>query len=90
MSAIRSDKILLATLGLLVSFGSKPIREEAEDLFEGLFRNILMRRFLVFAVAYIYSSDLTAASLVTILFIMAMKFTEKVKENHITEGSHHL
>ena len=76
---IRSDKLLLATFGLLLSFGSKHIREETEELFGDLFKNVFVRRFLIFVVAYVYSSDVYSSVLVTILFIMAMQLSKKIK-----------
>ena len=74
------DKLILAALGLLVSIGSKHIKDDVNDVFEHVFKNIFMRRFMVFAVAYVYSNDISASIVVTIIFIMIIKMTQKSQE----------
>lgn len=78
----QSDKLVLAVFGILISTGSKYIKDDVSDMFDELFRNVVMRRFLIFAIAYIYSRDISASIVVTILFIMLMKATEMVKAQH--------
>lgn len=74
MSATAPDPLIVASLGLLVNLGGKHVGDSLPTGLVDFLKNILVQKFVVFAIAFIFSKDFQASVIVTGAFIALTEF----------------
>tara|TARA_B100000131_G_C17849041_1_gene505116 strand:- start:287 stop:661 length:375 start_codon:yes stop_codon:yes gene_type:complete len=70
----KNSTVLIGICILFMNIGGGYVKKEIPDYMEEIFNTPLLRRFFVFTIVLLYTKDIESAIIVTIIFIIFVKF----------------
>lgn len=70
----KNSTFLIGICIIIMNMGGVYIRKELPDYMDELINTPVIRRFIVFTVVLLYTKDIEAALIITIIFIIIIKF----------------